>query len=58
MNKKEKKALAACAVERLKQIYPDAECALHWGGGEENAWMMIILLNLLIFKKYFYVYVL
>ena len=43
MNKKEKKALAACAVERLKQIYPDAECALHWGGGEENAWKLLVM---------------
>ena len=43
MNKKEKKALAASAVERLKQIYPDAECALHWGGGEENAWKLLVM---------------
>lgn len=43
MNKKEKKALAACTVERLKQIYPDVECALHWGGGEENAWKLLVM---------------
>ncbi len=43
MNKKEKKLLAAEAVERLKQIYPDAECALEWGGGEENAWKLLVM---------------
>ena len=43
MNKKEKKALAAEAVGRLKQIYPDAECALHWGGGDENAWKLLVM---------------
>lgn len=43
MNKKEKKLLAATVVERLKQIYPDAECALHWGGGEENAWKLLVM---------------
>ncbi len=43
MNKKEKKALAAAAVERLKEIYPDAACALEWGGGEENAWRLLVM---------------
>jgi len=43
MTKKEKKALAAMAVERLKEIYPDAECALRWGGGEENAWKLLVM---------------
>lgn len=43
MNKKEKKALAANVVDRLKRIYPDAECALHWGGGEENAWKLLVM---------------
>ena len=43
MTKKEKKALAAEAVEKLKEIYPDAECALHWGGGEENAWKLLVM---------------
>ena len=43
MNKKGKKLLAAQAVERLKEIYPDAECALHWGGGEENAWKLLVM---------------
>ena len=43
MTKKEKKALAAVAVEKLKEIYPDAECALHWGGGTENAWKLLVM---------------
>ena len=43
MNKKEKKALAAAAVERLKEIYPDAECALEWGGSEEDAWKLLVM---------------
>lgn len=43
MNKKEKKALAAAAVERLKEIYPDAECALEWGGGESDAWKLLVM---------------
>ena len=43
MTKKEKKVLAAVAVERLKKIYPDAECALHWGGGVENAWKLLVM---------------
>ena len=43
MNKKGKKALADVAVERLKEIYPDAECALEWGGGAENAWKLLVM---------------
>lgn len=43
MNKKEKKALASAAVERLKEIYPDAECALEWGGSEEDAWKLLVM---------------
>ncbi len=43
MNKKEKKILAADAVERLKELYPDALCALEWGGGEENAWKLLVM---------------
>ncbi len=43
MNKKEKKILAACAVERLKNVYPSAECALEWGGGDENAWRLLVM---------------
>ncbi len=43
MNKKEKKTLAAAAVERLKEIYPDPACALEWGGGIENAWKLLVM---------------
>ncbi len=41
MNKKEKKAVAAEAVRRLKELYPDAECALEWGG--EDAWRLLVM---------------
>ncbi len=41
MNKKEKKAVAAEAVRLLKEIYPDAECALEWGGND--AWKLLVM---------------
>ena len=43
MTKKEKKVLAAQAVERLKKIYPDAECALHWGGEKGDEWKLLVM---------------
>ncbi len=43
MNKKEKKLLAVETVKRLKEIYPDAECALKWGGGMDNAWKLLVM---------------
>ena len=43
MTKKEKKVLAASAVERLKEIYPDAECALHWGGKAGDEWKLLVM---------------
>ena len=30
-------------VKRLTEIYPDALCALEWGGGEENAWRLLVM---------------
>ncbi|MBQ7357951.1 MAG: endonuclease III [Clostridia bacterium] len=30
-------------VSRLKTVYPDAMCALEWGGGEENAWKLLVM---------------
>lgn len=30
-------------VSRLKTVYPDATCALEWGGGEENAWKLLVM---------------
>ena len=43
MTKKEKIDLASVVVARLKMIYPDAECALHWGGGADNAWKLLVM---------------
>ena len=43
MNKKEKTNLAVLVTERLKAIYPEALCALEWGGGEENAWKLLVM---------------
>ncbi|MBQ7828670.1 MAG: endonuclease III [Clostridia bacterium] len=35
------KKRAAEAVERLKKIYPDATCALEWGGAD--AWKLLVM---------------
>lgn len=40
MTKTEKKRQLALIVERLKQIYPDAECALHYGG---DPWKLLVM---------------
>ena len=40
MKKSEKKERLAKIVERLKEIYPDAECALHHGG---DAWRLLVM---------------
>ncbi len=37
----DQKKRAALAVEKLKRIYPDAACALEWGG--EDAWKLLIM---------------
>ena len=38
-----RKQIIAEVVSRLKVIYPDAVCALEWGGGEENAWKLLVM---------------
>lgn len=38
-----KKQRIAEVVARLKDIYPNAECALEWGGGAENAWKLLVM---------------
>ncbi len=43
MNKNEKKRLAAEAVKRLKEVYPDAECALEWGGASGDEWKLLVM---------------
>ena len=35
------KKRAAIAVEILKKVYPDAECALEWGG--EEGWKLLVM---------------
>ena len=40
MNKKEKKERIAKIIEELKKLYPEAECALEYGG---QAWKLLIM---------------
>lgn len=40
MTIREKKERLALIVERLKEIYPDAECALHYGG---DPWRLLVM---------------
>ena len=40
MTKAEKKRRLALIVERLKEIYPEAECALHYGG---DPWKLMVM---------------
>ena len=40
MTKAEKRERLAKIVERLKEIYPDAECALHYGG---DPWKLLVM---------------
>jgi len=43
MTKKEKINLSAEIVERLKVVYPEAFCALEWGGELHNGWKLLIM---------------
>ena len=43
VNKKEKKERMALIVERLKGIYPSAECALEYGG---DPWRLLVMARL------------
>ena len=40
MTNREKRERLALIVERLKEIYPDAECALHYGG---DPWRLLVM---------------
>lgn len=40
MTKAEKKKRLSVIVERLKEIYPEAECALHYGG---DPWKLLVM---------------
>lgn len=39
----QKRIIIAEVISRLKQLYPDAVCALEWGGSEENAWKLLVM---------------
>ena len=39
-SKKEKRELAAFAVDRLKELYPEATCALEWQG---EPWRLLVM---------------
>ena len=43
MASKKEKLRAAEIVERLKVLYPEALCALEWGGEEENGWKLLVM---------------
>ncbi len=43
MASKKEKLRAIEIVERLKTLYPEAICALEWGGGEENGWRLLVM---------------
>lgn len=43
MSLKKEKQRAKDIVERLKLLYPEALCALEWGGGEENGWKLLVM---------------
>ena len=40
MTKSEKKKRLSLIIERLKEIYPDAECALHYDG---DPWKLLVM---------------
>ena len=40
MNKKEKRARLGEIIERLKEIYPESECALNWDG---DPWRLMVM---------------
>lgn len=40
MTKKQKKEKMALIIERLKEVYPDATCALEYGG---DAWKLLVM---------------
>ena len=39
----DKKYIAQMAMQNLEDLYPNAECALLWGGGENNGWKLVIM---------------
>ena len=43
MASKKEKQRASERVDRLKSLYPEAICALEWGGGGENGWRLLVM---------------
>ena len=43
MASKKEKQRASEIVDRLKSLYPEAICALEWGGREENGWRLLVM---------------
>lgn len=39
----DKHYIANRAREELERLYPDALCALEWGGGAENGWKLVVM---------------
>lgn len=39
----DKQYIANMAQEKLSELYPEAVCALEWGGGMENAWKLLVM---------------
>lgn len=42
-SEKKEKERAASAVALLKQVYPEAVCALEWGGKPEDGWKLLVM---------------
>ena len=43
LSRKRKREIAAAAARELEIMYPNAECALKWGGGIENGWRLMVM---------------
>lgn len=39
----DKKYIASRARQELEALYPEALCALEWGGGSENGWKLVVM---------------
>lgn len=39
----DKKYIAQMAMQSLEALYPNAECALLWGGGANDGWKLVIM---------------
>lgn len=39
----DKQYIANKAAQELEKLYPEALCALEWGGGDENGWKLVVM---------------